>query len=227
MEGTISFDANGNLTLKGVKATKTVKATEEGKEDAVSDTFLIHANGGLKVVIEKGFTGSIRGLDTKNAANEDVKVPAKSHLIVTSADHSTWTMPANGIGWDNGAVVLYGALRMAGNAGDGYDCMILRNNTKTDGTAPHKEKGWPMILAPEYATFVGGGNGPMVENRSGSIIICDNAYVTFTATDSKGGSTAGTALKITSAAVEGSDIVIRDNAVVVALACIMAKQCSL
>lgn len=204
-EGSISFDANGNLTIKGAKVTKTTKATEEGKEDTVNNYgLLIHANGGLKVVIEKGFTGSIRGLDHKNAAGEDVKVPAKSHLIVTAADHSTWNMPANGIGWDNGNVVVYGDVRLAGDAGTGYDCIIVRNNTKTDGSAPHKEKGWSLILAPEYATFKGDGANGLVENRSGAIVISDDAIIVGTCVKGKVFYQSGV----------GYGMTIRDNAMV-------------
>ena len=110
--GKVTFK-NGELTLSGVYAKKTV--TAEGTDPVVSNaTLQIVANGGLKVDIKGGdFAGQINLLSYKVGETETMQ--EKSHLLVTSSDGSAITGAGNTLSATYGSVIVYGNIRIAIN----------------------------------------------------------------------------------------------------------------
>lgn len=206
LAGTISFDG-GVLTLKGVAATLVTKATEAGKEDTKANALTINANGGLKVIIEKGaFAGQIQtheywemvdGTLTKIAD----AIPDKAHTIVTSPDGSVLTGGGNTIRAGFGAIVIYGDIAADINTGTGWHGVLNASNGKD----------YPLIFDPQKPwTLTGSGN--MIESRAGNIELGDNVFVTIKPFTGAGGATA---FAMTNAAVAGAKIIVDGNATIV------------
>lgn len=239
LSGSISFDGNGTLIIKGAAGNHTYKY--ESAPDYTKNELNINANGGLKIVLDGDFDGTVTNVNKYSKANPEMVpqtkadgtpllnddgtpvmkavetiVPGKSPILVTSENGSNWFLKANGIGWDAGAIIVYGNITLTGDARamnadgtvnetNGYDCIILRDNT---GTYPEKGKGYPAIIAPVYGEFIGGGTGPIVENRSGDLIFSDGAVISIV---NKGAQNGNSGLN---QGALGYSLIIRDDAFV-------------
>lgn len=158
-------------------------------------------NGGIKIDFQNCDVKVGIELAGENKASKDGATPLILH---SSTDATIRLSGGNCLRNQNGGTVFYGGLNVIADAGaGGYHALNIVGASAVG-------KGYPIVVGCASSEFKGGGgNGAIIENRSGSIIFCGNGTATVTNT---GSGTGFNGVLINNQAKQNSSVQILENA---------------